>query len=250
LRLARRGHLARGQSGPRDFLRIEAVREDAGDDRRSPASGATTSTSGRPRTRHGCRTVRGTPAGRHRPGPGARRAGRRLPRRLGRTTRRGSSAAPFTSPTSSSLGLWAPDPDLGHIDMAAVERRVREVLAAYNVRSSPSTRGASRTSSPASSRRHPVVQWPTNSLDAWPGLRGVLPGRHEQDHHPRRESRLGAAHRQRRSQGGPLRPRIVKESKTSARKIDLAVCAVGAYSEAPALAATDTELPDPVAVWA
>jgi len=149
-----------------------------------------------------------------------------------------------------TAGLWAPDPELGHVDMAAIERGVREAVGSHNTRSIAfDPRGFQDFFARLEADGMPVVEWPTNSLDrivpaCGDFYRGVMNRLLTHDGDPRlaqhianaviKEDRFGV--------------RIVKESKTSARKIDLAVCAVGAYSEARRLGAIpETE---PLIAWA
>ena len=129
------------------------------------------------------------------------------------------------------VGLWTPDPDLGHIDMAAVERTLRETRAAYNVRQIGfDPRGFQDFFARFEAEGFPVVEWPTNSLDRMvPACqefyRAVMEARVHHDGNPDLASHIANAILKEDRFG----PRIVKESKTSRRKIDLAVCAVGAY---------------------
>jgi phage terminase large subunit-like protein len=142
-------------------------------------------------------------------------------------------------PHLSVAGHWLPDPDLGHIDMAAVEAACRQTLA------QPGCRGMAFD--PArfqdlfarlEAEGFTVVEWPTNSLARMvPACQefygAVTEKRLTQDGDPRLASHIANAVLKEDRFG----PRIVKESKSSQRRIDLAVCAVGAYAEALRLAA-------------
>jgi phage terminase large subunit-like protein len=146
-------------------------------------------------------------------------------------------------PHLSVAGHWLPDPDLGHIDMAAVERACRAVLAMPGCRS--------LAFDPARFQDFfarleadglPVIEWPTNSLARMvPACQefyaAVVEKRLTHDGDPRLASHIANAVLREDRHG----PRIVKESKSSTRKIDLAVCAVGAYAEARRLGIEPTE---------
>jgi phage terminase large subunit-like protein len=141
-------------------------------------------------------------------------------------------------PPQSVRGHWVPDPDLGHIDMDAVEKRTREVLKM------PGCRGMAFD--PARfqdlfarlrSEGLTVVEWPTNSLARMvPACQefyaAVIEKRMTHDGDPRLAAHIANAALKEDRHG----PRIVKETKSSLRKIDLAVCAVGAHAEARRLA--------------
>jgi phage terminase large subunit-like protein len=141
-------------------------------------------------------------------------------------------------PHLSVLGHWEPQHELGHVDMASIEHRVREVLAM------PGCRGLAFD--PArfqdffarlEAEGLPVVEWPTNALARMvPACQDFYTAAMERtlthDGDPRLASHIGHAVLKEDHRG----PRIVKESKSSKRKIDLAVCAVGAYAEALRLA--------------
>jgi phage terminase large subunit-like protein len=84
----------------------------------------------------------------------------------------------------------------------------------------------------------PVVEWPTNSLARMvPACQefyaAVIEKRITHDGDPRLAAHVANAVLKEDRYGS----RIVKEAKSSQRKIDLAVCAVGAYAEALELAA-------------
>ena len=79
----------------------------------------------------------------------------------------------------------------------------------------------------------PVVEWPTNSLARMvPACQefytAVVEERLTHDGDPRLASHIANAVLKEDRHG----PRIVKQAKSSDRKIDLAVCAVGAYERA------------------
>lgn len=135
------------------------------------------------------------------------------------------------------LGLWEPDPSLGHVDMAAVEKGVRDAFANYNVRELAFDPARFQDFyARLESERRPVVEWPTNSLARMvPACQefytAVLDKRLSHDGDGRLAGHISNAVVKEDHRG----PRIVKESKTSPRKIDLAVAAVVAYERALAL---------------
>ena len=146
----------------------------------------------------------------------------------------GLVACATEDPHLSVLGHWVPDSDLGHVDMGAIEMRVREVVAM------PGFRGLAFD--PArfqdffarlEAEGIPVVEWPTNSLARMvPACQefytAVVEERLTHDGDPRLASHIANAVLKEDRHG----PRIVKQAKSSDRKIDLAVCAVGAYERA------------------
>ncbi len=153
-------------------------------------------------------------------------------------------------PHLSVQGHWSPDPTLDHIDMYQVERRVREVLAM------PGCRGIAFD--PARFQdffarlqaefnvgdREFVTEWHTNSLARMvPACQefysAVMAKAVTHDGDPRLALHVGNAVVKEDRHG----PRIVKEAKGSPRKIDLAVCAVGALSEAKRLAGVPVVVP-------
>lgn len=154
----------------------------------------------------------------------------------------GLVAATLDQPHLSVLGHWTPDPELGHIDMGRLERRVRDVLAM------PGCRGLAFD--PArfqdffarlEAEGFNVIDWPTNSLARMvPACQefyaAVTEKRITHDGDERLAQHIANAVLKEDRYGS----RIVKESKSSTRKIDLAVCAVGALAEALRLGATDT----------
>jgi phage terminase large subunit-like protein len=143
------------------------------------------------------------------------------------------------APHLSVLGHWLPDPELGHIDMGAVEKRLREVLAM------PGCRELAFDSARFPDLFHrleaegfPILAWPTNSLARMvPACSefyaAVMEKRLTHDGDPRLASHIANATLKEDRYGS----RIVKEHKSSKQKIDLAVCAVGAHDRARALAA-------------
>lgn len=132
------------------------------------------------------------------------------------------------------VNLWTPDPGLGHIDMGSVEAGTRKAFTDYNVLEIAfDPRGFQDFFARLEADGMPVVEWPTNSLDRMvPACgdfyRAVMDERIHHDGDPRLASHLANAMLKSDHRGD----RIVKESKTSTRKIDLAVCAVGAYNRA------------------
>jgi phage terminase large subunit-like protein len=154
----------------------------------------------------------------------------------------GIVACTLEDPHLSVLGHWTPDTDLGHVDMIAIEERVREVVAMPGFRS--------LAFDPARFQDFfarleadgiPVVEWPTNSLARMvPACQdfytGVMEKTLSHDGDPRLASHIANAILKDDRHG----PRIVKENKSSQRKIDLAVCAVGAYERARSMARTTT----------
>lgn len=144
------------------------------------------------------------------------------------------------APHFSVLGHWMPEHELGHVDMGSIEARTRQVLAM------PGCRGLAFD--PArfqdffarlEAEGLPVVEWPTNSLARMvPACQdfytAVMERSITHDGDPRLAAHIANAVLKEDHRG----PRIVKEAKGSKRKIDLAVCAVGALAEARRLAAT------------
>jgi len=156
----------------------------------------------------------------------------------------GLVAATLTDYHLSVLGHWTPDPDLGHIDMGKVEQRIREVLAM------PGCKGlafdpafladlfARLEAEFNLNGRELIVKWPTNSLVRMvPACQefytAVIEKSLTHDGDPRLAEHIANAVLKEDRHG----PRIVKEAKGSQRKIDLAVCAVGALAEAQRLGA-------------
>jgi phage terminase large subunit-like protein len=162
----------------------------------------------------------------------------------------GIVACTLDEPHLSVLGHWTPDEALGHVDMGDIEARTREVLAM------PGCRGLAFD--PArfqdffarlEADGHRVIEWPTNSLARMvPACQefyaSVMERKLTHDGDPRLASHVANAVLKEDRHG----PRIVKEAKSSFRKIDLAVCAVGAYAEARRLATTVN--PEPMIAWA
>lgn len=156
----------------------------------------------------------------------------------------GMVSATIDRPHLSVRGYWTPDPNLGHIDMAAVERKARELLSMPGCRSLAfdprylTDLFARLESEFNNNGRELIVKWETNILARMvPACQafyaGVLEKRLTHDGDPRLAQHIANAV----LREDHLGPRIVKESKTSQRKIDLAVCGVGAYSEALRLGA-------------
>lgn len=150
----------------------------------------------------------------------------------------GIVAESLASPHQSVLGHWAPDAALGHVDMAAIEKRTREVLAMPGCRElafDPARFQDFFARLEADDLN--VVEWPTNSLARMvPACQDfytdVMAKSFTHDGDPRLAAHIANAVLKEDRYG----PRIVKESKSSLRKIDLAVCAVGAHAEARRLA--------------
>lgn len=152
----------------------------------------------------------------------------------------GIVASTLDRPHLSVLGHWEPAQELGHVDMASIEARVRGVLAM------PGCQGLAFD--PArfqdffarlEAEGLPVVEWPTNSLARMvPACQdfytAVMERTVSHDGDPRLAAHIGHAVLKEDHRG----PRIVKEAKSSKRKIDLAVCAVGALAEARRLASS------------
>jgi phage terminase large subunit-like protein len=156
----------------------------------------------------------------------------------------GIVAETLKDPHLSVLGHWMPDPQLGHIDMNAVDKRIREILAmpgcrefAFDDARFPDLFYR------LEAEGFPVLGWSTNSLARMvPACAefysSVMDKSISHDGDPRLASHIANAQLKSDHRG----ERIVKESKTSPRKIDLAVCAVGAHDRARFHAAQ----PDPV----
>jgi phage terminase large subunit-like protein len=137
-------------------------------------------------------------------------------------------------PHFSVLGHWTPDEYLGHVDMGMIEQRVREVLAM------PGCKGIAFDParfqdffSRLEADGHEPVEWATNSLGRMvPACQdfytAVMEKTISHDGDERLASHIANAVLKEDRHG----PRIVKEARGSSRKIDLAVCAVGALAEA------------------
>jgi phage terminase large subunit-like protein len=157
----------------------------------------------------------------------------------------GIVASTLDRPHLSVLGHWEPDHELGHVDMVAIEARVRAVARM------PGFKGLAFD--PARFQDFfarleadglPVVDWPTNALARMvPACQdfytSVMERTVTHDGDPRLAAHIGHAVLKEDHRG----PRIVKEAKSSKRKIDLAVCAVGALSEARRLASVPAHAP-------
>ena len=156
----------------------------------------------------------------------------------------GMVSCTIKNPHLSVRGHWTPDPQLGHIDMVAVEARVREVLAMPGCRAiafDPAFLAdlfARLEAEYNLGDRERIVAWPTNSLVRMvPACQefytAVMEKSLTHDGDPRLAEHIANAVLKEDRHG----PRIVKEAKGSPRKIDLAVCAVGALAEAQRLGA-------------
>lgn len=151
----------------------------------------------------------------------------------------GIVACDIAEPHLSVLGHWKPDEALGHVDMADIEYRVREVLAMPGCRVLAFDPARFQDFfARLEAEGHSVVEWPTNSLARMvPACQdfyvSVLESTVTHDGDDRLADHIANAVLKEDRHG----PRIVKEAKTSQRKIDLAVCAVGALAEARRMAA-------------
>lgn len=141
----------------------------------------------------------------------------------------------IANPHLSVLGHWKPDEFLGHIDMAAVEAKARELLKMPACRAlafDPSFLTDLFSRLEAEFPRK-IVEWPTNTLARMvPACQDFYTSVLEKSITHDGDSRLAEHIANAVLKEDRHGPRIVKESKTSDRKIDLAVCAVGALSEA------------------
>jgi phage terminase large subunit-like protein len=132
------------------------------------------------------------------------------------------------------LGLWTPDQDLGHVDLGQVERGVRDALARYHVRALAFDPARFQDFyARLELEGFPLIEWQTNSLPRMvPACQefytAVIEHRLTHDGDPRLAQHIANAVLREDHRG----PRIVKESKTSPRKIDLAVAAVIAHDMA------------------
>jgi phage terminase large subunit-like protein len=155
----------------------------------------------------------------------------------------GLVACAIKDPHLTVVDHWKPDESLGHIDMVKVEAKARELLAMKTCRAlafDPSFLADLMTRLEIEFPNK-VVQWPTNSLQRMvPACQdfytSVLEKTVTHDGDPRLAEHIANAVLKEDRYG----PRIVKEAKSSNRKIDLAVCAVGALSEAKRLGAAPT----------
>jgi phage terminase large subunit-like protein len=158
----------------------------------------------------------------------------------------GLVACTTQDPHLSVLGHWTPERSLGHVEMSAIEARVREVALMPGFRSiafDPARFQDFFARLEADGIE--VIEWPTNVLARMvPACQEFYTAVMEQtlthDGDPRLASHIANAVLKEDQRG----PRIVKEAKSSARKIDLAVCAVGAHAEARRVASI------PVVQWA
>ena len=158
----------------------------------------------------------------------------------------GMVAATIAEPHLSVLGHWTPEPSLGHIDMGLVEKRIREVLAMPGCRSMAFDPSFLADLFARLEAEYPyrIVEWPTNALARMvPACQefytAVLEKRVTHDGDERLANHIGNAVLKEDRHG----PRIIKEAKGSPRKIDLAVCAVGALAEASRLGAVPNVTP-------
>lgn len=158
----------------------------------------------------------------------------------------GMVACSLAEPHLSVLGHWVPDPDLGHINLGLVEKRAREVLAmpGCKVLSFDPSFLADLFSRLEAEYPRRIVSWPTNSLVRMvPACQefysAVIDKRLSHDGDPRLASHIANAILKEDRYG----PRIIKEAKGSPRKIDLAVCAVGAHAEAQRLGSVPVVAP-------
>ena len=147
----------------------------------------------------------------------------------------GAVGATIAEPHLSVMGHWTPDADLGHIDMAAVERRVREVLAMKGCKAIAFDPAFLADLFSRLEVEYPrrMIEWPTNSLARMvPACQdfytAVLEKAITHDGDPRLAQHIANAVLKEDRHG----PRIVKEAEGSQRKIDLAVCGVGALQMA------------------
>jgi phage terminase large subunit-like protein len=144
------------------------------------------------------------------------------------------------------VGLWRPDRGLGHVDMAAIEKGLRDALAMYNVVETDfDPRGFQDFFARFEAEGIAVKGWPTNALERMvPACeefyRAVMDKRIHHDGDIDLAAHVANAVLKEDRWG----PRIIKETKTSPRKIDLAVCAVGAYDVARRHAAVPASVYD------
>ena len=146
----------------------------------------------------------------------------------------GIVACAIGEPHLSVLGHWTPDSEMGHVDMGSIEQRVREVLAMRGCRELAFDPARFQDFfARLEGEGYSVVEWHTNSLARMvPACQDFYSSVIEQtvthDGDARLASHVANAVLKEDRHG----PRIVKEAKSSQRKIDLAVCAVGALAEA------------------
>lgn len=143
-------------------------------------------------------------------------------------------ACTINDPHLYVLGLWTPDKTLGHVDMVAIEEGVRGAFTSFTVRELAFDPARYQDLySRFEAERMPVVEWQTNALARMvPACQqfyeAIIEKRLMHDGDPRLASHVSNAVLKEDHRG----PRIIKESKTSKRKIDLAVAAVIAYDRA------------------
>jgi phage terminase large subunit-like protein len=146
----------------------------------------------------------------------------------------GIVAATIKRPHLTVHGHWTPDPELGHIDMAKVEQTARDVLAMPGcVELAFDPARFQDFFARLEAEGFPVHEFPTNSLARMvPACQefygAVIEKRLTHDGDPRLANHIANAV----TKDDRFGSRIVKESKSSQRKIDLAVCAVGALDRA------------------
>lgn len=164
----------------------------------------------------------------------------------------GLVSATLADPHLSVRGHWTPDAELGHIDMAAIERRVREVVAMPGFRGlafDPARFQDLFARLKAELGEERIIEWPPSIARMVPACAefyaAVIDKRLSHDGDPRLASHIANSVLKSDHRG----ERIVKEAKSSTRKIDLAVCAVGAYAEALRLA-IEPPIEEPQFAWA
>ena len=152
----------------------------------------------------------------------------------------GLVACTITEPHLSVLGYWMPDQHLGHVDMAAIEAGVLDAVAHPGFRSIAFDPARFQDFfARLEARGIEVVEWPTNSLRRMvPACQDFYESILEKTVTHDGDGRLAQHIANAALKEDRFGPRIVKETKGSTKKIDLAVCAVGALSEARRLAAT------------
>ena len=152
-------------------------------------------------------------------------------------------------PHLSVRDLWTPDPALGHIDMIAVEKRAREVLAMPGCRSlafDPRFLADlfARLEAEFNRGRELIVKWETNALQRMvPACQEFYTAVMERSLTHDGDARLANHIANAVLKEDRFGPRIIKEARGSPRKIDLAVCAVGALAEAQRLGSVPVVVP-------
>ena len=154
----------------------------------------------------------------------------------------GIVACTIDKPHLSVQGSWLPDRELGHVDMAKIEQRTREVLTMPGCKAFAFDPARFQDFfSRLEGDGFNVIPWETNALARMvPACQnfytGVLEKTLTHDGDPRLAEHIANAVLKEDHRG----PRIIKEAKSSKRKIDLAVCAVGAYDMALRLSADNS----------